>query len=382
MDVYINDIGVFLPNAPVDNDHIEQVLGKIGNIPSKTRGRILNNNGIQTRYYAIDPATGQLTHTNAGMTAAAIRALKPYQDFILDDIECLCCGTSTPDLILPGHGLMVHGELGCQPCEVMTTAGICLSGITAFKYAWMNVASGHSGNAVATGSELASSYIRAGFFQYKSSTAHADLEKEPALAFNADFLRWMVSDAAGAVFLSNRKNKKGLSLRVDWIDHLSFASVFDTCMYAGGIKQDDGSMIGWRHAESLEKALRQDYFPIKQDTGQLNAEIVQTAVDRTLTRVIAKRNLQMEAIDWFLPHYSSEFFRDKLYDRMSAIGFAIPYEKWFTNLATKGNTGSASIFVIMEELFHSGKLRAGQKLLCFIPESGRFTMAYMMLSVV
>lgn len=382
MDVYINDIGVFLPNAPVDNDHIEQVLGKIGDIPSKTRGRILNNNGIQTRYYAIDPATGQLTHTNAGMTAAAIRALKPYPDFILDDIECLCCGTSTPDLILPGHGLMVHGELGCQPCEVMTTAGICLSGITAFKYAWMNVASGHSGNAVATGSELASSYIRAGFFQYKSSTAHADLEKEPALAFNADFLRWMVSDAAGAVFLSNRKNKKGLSLRVDWIDHLSFASVFDTCMYAGGIKQDDGSMIGWRHAESLEKALRQDYFPIKQDTGQLNAEIVQTAVDRTLTRVIAKRNLQMEAIDWFLPHYSSEFFRDKLYDRMSAIGFAIPYEKWFTNLATKGNTGSASIFVIMEELFHSGKLRAGQKLLCFIPESGRFTMAYMMLSVV
>jgi hypothetical protein len=30
MDVYINDMAVFLPNAPVDNDHIEQVLGKIG----------------------------------------------------------------------------------------------------------------------------------------------------------------------------------------------------------------------------------------------------------------------------------------------------------------------------------------------------------------
>jgi 3-oxoacyl-[acyl-carrier-protein] synthase-3 len=382
VDVYINDIGVFLPNAAVDNDHIEQVLGKIGDIPSKTRRKILNNNGIQTRYYAIDPATGQLTHTNAVMTAAAVRALKPYPDFILDDIECLCCGTSTPDLILPGHGLMVHGELGCQPCEVMTTAGICLSGITAFKYAWMNVASGHSGNAVATGSELASSYMRAGFFQYKSSMAHADLKKEPALAFNADFLRWMVSDAAGAVFLSTRKNEKGLSLRVDWIEHLSFASVFDTCMYAGGIKRDDGSMIGWRHAESLEQALMQDYFPIKQDAGQLNAEIVQTAIDRTLTRVIEKRTIQVKDIDWFLPHYSSEYFRDKLYDRMAAIGFAIPYEKWFTNLATKGNTGSASIFVIMEELFHSGKLRAGQKLLCLIPESGRFSMAYMMLTVV
>jgi 3-oxoacyl-[acyl-carrier-protein] synthase-3 len=382
MDVYINDIGVFLPNAPVDNDHIEQVLGKIGDIPSKTREKILNNNGIQTRYYAIDPATGQLTHTNAEMTASAIRTLKPYPDFIPDDIECLCCGTSSPDLILPGHGLMVHGELGCRPCEVMTTAGICLSGITAFKYAWMNVASGHSSNAVATGSELASSYIRAGFFQYKSSTAPADLEKDAALAFNADFLRWMVSDAAGAVFLSNRKNEKGFSLRVDWIDHLSFANVLDTCMYAGGIKLVDGSMIGWRHAESLEKALRQDYFPIKQDARQLNQEIVQTAVDRTLSKVIEKRTLKVKDIDWFLPHYSSEYFRDKLYDRMAAIGFVLPYEKWFTNLVTKGNTGSASIFVIMEELFHSGKLQAGQKLLCFIPESGRFSMAYMMLTVI
>jgi 3-oxoacyl-[acyl-carrier-protein] synthase-3 len=67
---------------------------------------------------------------------------------------------------------------------------------------------------------------------------------------------------------------------------------------------------------------------------------------------------------------------------MTAIGFQIPYDKWFTNLITKGNTGSASIFVIMEELFHSGKLRTGQKMLCFIPESGRFSMAYMMLTVV
>jgi 3-oxoacyl-[acyl-carrier-protein] synthase-3 len=264
----------------------------------------------------------------------------------------------------------------------MTTAGICLSGITAFKYAWMNVATGQSGNAVATGSEMSSSYIRGGFFQYKCSGAFADLDKEPTLAFNADFLRWMVSDAAGAVFLSNRKNDGGLSLRMDWIEHLSFASVFDTCMYAGGIKQSDGSMVGWRHAESLEEALKQDYFPVKQDARLLNAEIVQVAVDRTLAEVIRKRKLKADAVDWFLPHYSSEYFRDKLYDRMTAIGFQIPYEKWFTNLVTKGNTGSASIFVIMEELFHSGKLRTGQKMLCFIPESGRFSMAYMMLTVV
>jgi 3-oxoacyl-[acyl-carrier-protein] synthase III len=382
MDVYINDIAAFLPNAPVDNDSIENVLGKIIDLPSRTKKRILTNNGIQTRYYAIDPATGRLTHTNAQMTAEAVRALKPYRNFQLADLECLCCGTSSPDLLLPGHGLLVHGELGASPCEVMTTAGICLAGITAFKYAYMNVALGISGNAVATGSELASSYIRAGFFKYKEADLRADVDNQPILAFNADFLRWMVSDAAGAVFLSNRKSEEGVSLRVDWIEHLSFANQLPTCMYAGGVKQPDGSVIGWRHAESLAEAVKNDSFPIKQDVELLNTEIVKTAVDRTLTRVIAKHNLKADDFDWFLPHYSSEYFRDKLHDRMADFDFVVPYEKWFTNLTTKGNTGSASIYVMMEELFHSGRLREGQKVFCFIPESGRFSMAYMMLTVV
>jgi len=52
------------------------------------------------------------------------------------------------------------------------------------------------------------------------------------------------------------------------------------------------------------------------------------------------------------------------------------------NLTYKGNTGSASIYVMMEELFHSDKLREGDKILCYIPESGRFSIAYMLLTVV
>ncbi len=112
------------------------------------------------------------------------------------------------------------------------------------------------------------------------------------------------------------------------------------------------------------------------------AEMVRVAVDMALGRTIAKRNLKAGDVDWFLPHYSSYFFRDKVYKAMEGIGFAVPYEKWFTNLAYKGNTGSASIYVILEELFHSGMLKEGQKLLCFIPESGRFSIAYMLLTVV
>ena len=56
----------------------------------------------------------------------------------------------------------------------------------------------------------------------------------------------MLSDAAGAVFMSGKKNKKGKSLRVDWIEHISYAGQMDVCMYAGGVKKEDGKVIGWR----------------------------------------------------------------------------------------------------------------------------------------
>ena len=381
MDVYINDLAFFLPNSPVDNEEIENVLGKINNIPSRVKRIVLRNNKIKTRHYAIDPANGQLTHNNAQLTAEAVKRLKPYKNFNIKEIECLCCGTTCGDLLFPGHTLMVLGELCIPECEAVTTHGICISGMTAFKYAYMNVATGFSNNAVATGSELASSFMRAQFFN-EHDDLDTNVEKKPILAFDADFLRWMLSDGAGAAFLSNSKNTDGISLRVDWIENISFAGELETCQYGGGVKKDDGSVVGWRDMDSIDPELRKHLFAVKQDIKLLDQEIVRTAIDRALVRVIEKHHLQPEQIDWYLPHYSSGYFRDKFYNRMKEIDFEIPYEKWFTNLPVKGNTGSAAIYIIIEELFKSGKLEKGQKLFCFIPESGRFSHCYMMLTVV
>jgi len=380
MEVYINDIAAYLPNDPVSNEDIEDVLGKIHNVRSRVKSMVLKNNGIQTRYYAVDRKTGAFTHTNAQMTAEAIRKLNPYPGFSMNDIECLCAGTSTPDLLLPGHALMVAGDLKLGPCEAITTSGICLCGITSLKAAFANVALGLSANAVATGSELASSLLRSHYFEHLKSDP--DLKNRPILGFESEFLRWMLSDAAGAVFLSPKKNEAGISLRLDWIEHVSFAGQMDTCMYAGGQKNADGSMTGWRQIGSLEKAMKENYFALKQDTELLGESIIKMTVNEGLARAAANRQLKASGVNWFLPHYSSEFFRDKVYEAMVEIDFCIPYEKWFTNLGYKGNTGSASIYVMLEELFHSGRLQTGDKILCYIPESGRFSVAYMLLTVV
>ena len=51
---YINRIGKFLPGEPINNDEREEYLGKMTSRPSRVSQRILNSNGIQKGYYAID----------------------------------------------------------------------------------------------------------------------------------------------------------------------------------------------------------------------------------------------------------------------------------------------------------------------------------------
>jgi 3-oxoacyl-[acyl-carrier-protein] synthase-3 len=281
---------------------------------------------------------------------------------------------------MPNHAVMVHGELATSPCEVVATAGICLSGITALKYAYLSVKSEESTTAVATGSETVSTILHAKNFKKESEISKDELEKRPEIAFEKDFLRWMLSDGAGAMLLRDRPNSDGMSLEIRWIEILSFANELETCMYAGA-KKVDGKLIGYREFPQ-EEWLANSLFTIKQDVKLLNDKIVQTTVERTLKRALEKRELSANKIDWFLPHYSSEYFREEVYESMKRAGFEIPKERWFTNLTKCGNTGSASIYIMLEELFNSGRLSIGEKILCYIPESGRFSSSFMLLEVV
>jgi 3-oxoacyl-[acyl-carrier-protein] synthase-3 len=83
-----------------------------------------------------------------------------------------------------------------------------------------------------------------------------------------------------------------------------------------------------------------------------------------------------------VPHYSSHLFRDQSHELASKAGFHVPQERWFTNLYSTGNVGSASIFVLLEELLYSGRLQPDDTVLCMVPESGRFLFGYMLLKVV
>ena len=377
-EVYITNTSIFLPNDPVSNDDMEAYLGFINGKPSKARRIVLRNNGIKTRYYALTKE-GKSTHSNAQMTAEAVKALFKDDPKKIQEIDLLSCGTSSPDQMMPSHGVMVHGLLPeSNAIEVVSPAGVCCAGMHAFKYAYMAIKTGDAHEAVATGSERFSGSLISNIFKDEAEKLK-DLSENPYISFEKDFLRWMLSDGAAAFLMTNKPSDTGLSLRVEWVEGFSFAHEHETCMYMAGEKQPDGSLKSYMDY-TPEEVLSMSLLSVRQDVKLLGENIINLG-GIGFKKILEKRGVKSDEIDYFLPHMSSEFFKDKMYNRLIEDNLPIPYDKWFVNLTSVGNVGAASVYLMVDELFHSGKLKKGDKILLVVPESARFSYMYALLTV-
>ena len=150
-------------------------------------------------------------------------------------------------------------------------------------------------------------------------------------------------------------------------------------MYMGSVKQADGTLKSYLEY-SPEEIISQSILSIKQDVKLLGDHIVVLGAKR-IKEIFDKKGLNSDDIDYFLPHMSSEFFKSKIFEQIALHGAHIPYEKWFVNLTTMGNVGAGSVYLMVHELFHSGKLKKGERILCLVPESSRFSYMYAMLTV-
>lgn len=376
--VFITRMAKFLPNQVVTNDEMEKRLGMIGGKTSRVRPIILRQNRIKERYYSVDE-TGCIKYSNAEMMALAIQQMFD-ETFTVKNVELLTCGTSSADQILPSHTAMVHGLLkGANPMPIMSPAGVCCAGAHALQYGYLSVASGNSHNAVCGASELISPLMLARNFEGEYEELQ-QAEKNPYIAFDKDFLRWMLSDGAGCVLLSDKPEGE-ISLKIEWMESISYANELKACMYQGAEKDSNGDLVSWK-TMSEQDWISKSIFAIKQDVRQLGEFVVKKAVDH-IKNSSKKHGMSFEKdVNYFLPHISSMFFYDLLMEGMENAGLYCAQEKWFTNLTYVGNVGAASIYIMLEELFHSGKLKEGEKIYLFIPESGRFSYTTALLTVI
>lgn len=357
-DAYITGVGAYLPGEPVDNEELAVRFGDGTRRDAALRGRVLAANGIRTRHYALDE--NLLTvEQNDELAATAVRRALADRGLALEAVQMLAAGTTQGDVLVPGFASMVHGRLGGGPMEVLSAGGVCASGMAALKAAVGAIRLGEHSAALAVGSELVS----------RTLLGRADAASRADTAF----LRWTLSDGAGAVLVEPEPRPDGVSLRVDWIRLTSHAHEHQPCMTAG--LAADGRT--WLDRDPSDVSSVPEAPGLRQDMSML-PELVDIGVTE-FTRLVEAGRIPTD-VEHVLCHYSAEHFREKLHARLREAGHAVDDEHWFSNLNTAGNTGSASIFVMLEAV--RPRLRPGDRVLLIVPESGRFTLAFALLTCV
>jgi 3-oxoacyl-[acyl-carrier-protein] synthase-3 len=373
-DVFITGTGAFLPGEPVDAEAMESFIGRIGGRSSAVGRRALRWNGVETRHYALN-ADGRPLHSNASMTADALRAALDDAGLAAADLDFLATATTQGDYLVPGHAAAVHGELGCGPMEIASHQSVCASALTALKHAWLSVRAGEAEVAATAAGEFSSRWFRPEFYE---GTTLVDAKGRARV--EADFLRFTLSDGAGAVVLEPRPRTDALSLKIEWIDLTSLAGSFDPCMWAGSTFADRSDMrSAWSHVGPVAAhaagsvALVQDFELLKI--------VIRAWIGVWLEKVDTGR-IDPARVDHLLCHYSARSLREEIVGLLESTAAMIPESKWFSNLATVGNIGAASIWVMLDAFLKSGRAKRGERVLLIVPESGRAMVGFAMCEVV
>ena len=205
------------------------------------------------------------------------------------------------------------------------------------------------------------------------------IEENPHLAFEKDFLRFMLSDGASALLLSDTP-ATGTSLRIDWIQMFSYANRQPPCMYMWAEKENDGNLKGWKSFSGKDIS-EKSIWSLKQDVRQLNTFGIPYFVDAIET-ALENTHVKPEEINHIIPHISSMYFYGRLDEELQKKGMDFPTERWFTNLTWVGNIGSAAPFAALDEFIRTKNPSKGDTIMLLVPESGRFSYGVAMLTVV
>lgn len=364
--VYIQSAGYHLPGEPVDNEAMDDFIAPLNRISLRIKNKILAENGIKTRHYAIDK-NGETKTSHTKLAANAIHDCLKRANTPLNDVSLLAVGSSGSDALIPGFAAMVQGELGAPPMETLSSLGVCAAGISAIEFSAQSIELGAHQQALVATAEMPSRIFKKSRFAPRGYSSD----------FDAHFLRWMLSDGAGALLLTDKPAaNKNVRIKINWIHQKSFAGDYPVCMQLGLTENRSKSFLDFPSSSEAEAAgalsLRQDIRLLPHLFDVSIHEYVKLVHDGWITS---------NEIDHFLCHYSSARFIPVVEELLDKAGLTIPRERWYSNLATRGNTGSASIFIMLAEFLDTHEVKPGEKIFCFIPESGRMTAAYMLLEV-
>jgi 3-oxoacyl-[acyl-carrier-protein] synthase-3 len=357
--------GSFLPNEPVPNDRIDDVLGHVNEAPERVQHflrtvgkRMVDGSGVESRHFAVDPETNSLTHSIASQGAVAARAALEMAGKTADEVDLLLISSSTFDRGTPPTSAVLQELLGIETCAEMEVHSNC-SGIgKCMQIAYDTMRVGRYKTALVVYSQLSSTYLRSSYYNQSKMTKTQGM------------LRYILADGAGAVVLEASDAPRTEPLTGELLGTYveSIGGKRAPAMTCGGGAED--VMSGRRPLESMYEEgrhhLDQDFAAVGRYAGPFLFDGMMRMFD-----TLGVGPSDVDHYVWSIP--TMQLYNDHVPKYIEQLG--IRPEQLKFRAAKCGYCGGASLLIHFDEMVRSGELQRGQTAVVYSVESSKWMSA-------
>ncbi|MBT4791949.1 MAG: ketoacyl-ACP synthase III [Halobacteriovoraceae bacterium] len=271
---------------------------------------ILEKTGIQRRYIAQEGETASQFSVNAAKRAMVMAGITP------DQVGLIIACTFSADYIFPPLSAKIHHDLGTKNAQIFDIQANCSGFVTGLTVASDRMMQDDSvAYALVVGVELHTRYI-------DRSDVNTSI---------------FFSDGAGAAVLAQVPKENGVIASSFHAD----TSTYESVRFRGG-----GSSFANMGREFDPKI---DYMEMN---GLATWKQAITGLPRVVKDVLKKSNLTADDVNLFLFHQANLKLIEYVVKKMKQ-----PLTKTYTNVQDIGNTGAASIAIVLSDAVEKGLLK-------------------------
>ncbi len=306
--VSILGTGSYVPESIVTNDDLSKIV-------DTNDEWITTRTGIKERHISGGERTYQLG-------AKAVNAALDKAGKSSEEIDLIICATITPDEMMPATACRIQEEIGAVNAAAFDISAAC-SGLV-------------------FGITVASQFIKTGMYKTVCVVGAETLSKVVDWTDRSTCV--LFGDGAGAVILGSSENVTNEIVAESMVSNGSKGDILtlNTVPFRNLLVDDTADFTdSYMHMDGQEVFK----FAVKVMTSQIK-------------KVTDMAGITLDDIDYIVPHQAN----------VRIISFAaktlgVDEEKFYINLQKYGNTSSASIGIALDELFRSGKVRKGDRII-------------------
>ncbi len=305
----ITGIASYTPDYVLTNDELSTMV-------DTNDEWITTRVGIKERRILKEPGAG-----SSYMGVKALNKLLEETGTKAEELELIICATSNPDYRFPSTASIIAHQCGAVNAYAYDIQAACAGFIVAL--------------------QSASAYIKSGL--YKKIVVIAAEKMSSMTNYKDRTTCPLFGDAASAVLVEPVDASENIGV-IDGVFHVDGEGLPHLLMKAGGSA----------NPASVENVMADEHYVYQE--GRAVYKHAVTDMYESSKDVMARNNLTVDSIDWFIPHQANLRIIEAVGSRLG-----IDPAKVLINIQHYGNTSAATIPLCIDE--YKSKLKKGDKLI-------------------